>query len=277
VVRSERPLSEAGTGDSRVAVVSDGSALPRGADVSAMLRADAALIGDLGGIPAFSQVILADSPDGLAAGVRGLPADVGSVLLAHVEVERAYHVTHELQSHGVRPTVSEHDVNAVVLAAVALRSMAFDGRSPQRCTMVLAGARELPMLSAILVASGVADITTWNSSDAVVFPLHTVLHGADMVIDLVNETSAAADYRRAGIAVISREDVHVVPYVSAGLLRAAAGTAGLKLDTEVLAACARALAPALPSNRPVARGQGLRLARLIADIAAGVHLNRLRR
>lgn len=277
MVSSERPLPEAGRGDWRVAVVSDGSALPRSADVSAMLRADAALIGDLGGIRAFSQVILADDPGGLAAGVRGLPADVGSVLLAHVEVERAFHVTYELQSHGVRPTVSEHDVNAVVLGAVALRSLAFDGRSPLRCTTVVVGARELPMLSAILMASGVADITTWNSSDAAVFPLPTVLHGADMVIDLINGPSAAADYRRAGIAAISREDAHVAPFVSAGLLRAAAGTAGLTLDTEVLAACARALAPALPDNRPVARGQGLRLARLIVDIATGVHHNRLRR
>lgn len=258
-----------------MAIVSDGSALPHDADVSAMLRADAALLGDLGGMPAFPRVILADSPDGLAAGVRGLPADVGSVLLAHVDVERAFRVTHELQSHGVRPTVSEHDVHAVVLAAVALRSMAFEGRRPRRCAVVIAGARELPMLSAVLMASGVADITTWNSSDAAVFPLHSVLHGADMVIDLVSEPAAAVDYRRAGIAAISREDAHVAPFVSAGLLRAAASTAGLSLDTEVLAACARALASALPSNRPVARGQGLTLTRLVTDIATGVHLNRL--
>jgi len=275
VLSSEGSMPDAVAGGSRVAIVSDGSALPRTADVNAMLWADAALIGDLGGLVAVPRVILADSPDGLAAGVRGLPADVGSVLLAHVDAERAYHVTNELQSHGVRPTVSEHDVNAVVLAAVALRSLAFDGRSPRRCSVVVAGARESPLLSAILMASGFADITTWNSSDAAVFPLRSVLHGADMVIDLVNEPATAADYRRAGIAAISRDDVHVAPFVSVGLLRAAASTAGLGLDIEVLAACARALAPVLPGNRPVARGQGLTLTRLITDVATGIHLDRL--
>lgn len=272
---SDRPLPEVGLGDSRVAIVSDGSALPRDADVSAMLRADAELLSQIGGFPTFPRVILADDPDGLAAGVRGLPADVGSVLLTHVDAKRAFDVTHELQPHGVRPTVSEHDVNAVVLAAVALRYLAFEGRDPRRCAMVIAGARELPMLSAVLMASGVADITTWNESDAAVFPLRTVLHGADMVIDLVGEPTVAADYRRAGIAAVSREDAHVAPFVSAGLLGAAASTAGLNLDTEVFAACARALAPALPDNRPVARGQGLTLTRLITGIATGVHLNRL--
>ncbi|NBH03525.1 hypothetical protein [Amycolatopsis sp. SID8362] len=242
-----------------------------------MLGTDATLIGGLVGAAAVPRVILADTPEGLAAGVRALPADVGAVLLAHVDARRAHRVTHELQVQEVRPTVSEHDVNAVVLAAVALKSMAFDGRRPRHCRVVLAGAAELPMLPAILTAGGVGDLSTWNPSDSAVIPPHTVLDGADLVIDLVGEPSPALGYRSAGLSAITREDAHVAPFVSAGLLRAATLSAGLNFDAEVFAACARELAPSLPRDRPIARGQGLRLTELVSDIATGVHRNRRRR
>jgi malate dehydrogenase (oxaloacetate-decarboxylating) len=97
----------------------------------------------------------------------------------------------------------------------------------------------------MLLDAGVGDITTWNPSDAVVFPLHHVVFGADAVIDLVDGLPSRTVDRRSGITVITRDDARSAPFAAAGLLRAALHTPGATFDVEVYCACALALILAL--------------------------------
>jgi malate dehydrogenase (oxaloacetate-decarboxylating) len=249
----------------RVAIVSDGSALPSGDDLTTALREEAELISGLARVPARVTVILASDAAGLAAGIRALPADIGAVLLTRVEPERARHVQQELQDSRARPLLTDADVTAIALAAAALGSLAYAGRRTQGGRVVLAGTRDLPLLAALLMAAGVGDITTWHQSDAVIFPLHNIVFGADTVIDLVGELPSSATSRLAGITVITRDDAGAAPYAAAGLLQAAVHAPGLTFDFEVYRACAHALTAAPASDRPVPYLKGIALTQLIAD------------
>jgi malate dehydrogenase (oxaloacetate-decarboxylating) len=256
------------SGAQRVAIASDGSALPSGDNLTSTLRDEAELISGLAQVPARPTPIPASGAPTLAAGIRALPADIGAVLLTRVESERARHVQEELQDGGARPLVTDADVTAIALAAAALGSLAYAGRRTQDSRVVLAGARNLPLLTTLLMAAGVSDITIWHQSDAVIFPLHNIVFGAHIVIDLVGELPSSTTGRRT---VITRTDAGAAPYAAAGLLQAATYAPGLTFDIEVYSACTYALMAAADRSVPhVKGGKGVALTQLIADAATSV-------
>lgn len=249
----------------RVAIVSDGSALPSGSDLTAALRDGAELISGLARVPVRPTAVLAADAAGLAAGIRALPADIGAVLLTRVDPMRAREVQRELRDSHARPLLTDEDVTAIALTAAALNSLAMVGRRAQGNRVVLAGARDLPILTSLLMAVGVDDITTWNTSDATIFPLHNIVFGADTVIDLVGELPSGATRQLGGLTVITREDTAAAPYAAAGLLGAAVRAPGLAFDVEIFSVCAFALADVPPSRRSVPLGKGIAVTRLVAD------------
>lgn len=235
-----------------------------------MVCADAGLLRELTGSEVTSQVLVGGSPEEVAAEIRALPADIGAVLFGFTADRQGLLSTDGVGGRDVRPVLSERDAAAVVLGASALRALARLRRRVRDSRLVVAGAREVPLLSPILMASGVGDLTVWNAADATIFPLHHVLHGADVAIDLLGGHPSAA-YERAGIVSLGWADAGLTPFVTAGLLRAGLSRREIVLDIEVMAACARALAPmALPAAGPYVRGQGAAAARLVADVAGEV-------
>ncbi|WIV60884.1 hypothetical protein [Amycolatopsis nalaikhensis] len=261
----------------RVVIVSDGSALPRNDDLTATLRDSAELISGLARVPARPTVILATDATGLAAGIRALPADIGAVLLTRVDPARAREVQRELQDSEARPVLIDEDVTAIALAAVTVDSLAKAGRRAHGSRVVLAGARDLPILTSLLMAAGVDDITTWNPSDAAIFPLHNIVFGADTVIDLVGELPTRATARLGGLTVITREDTGVAPYAAAGLLGAAVHAPGLAFDIEIFCACAQVLMTVSSPRRSVPNVAGIAVTQLVADAVTSVFHTQLAR
>ena len=222
----------------RIAVVSDGSAHD--------LRAEAALIGDLTAVPVEPRVIVGD----LAAGIRALPADVAAVFLTHVEPPRARRVQRELRESGARPVLIREDARAMVLAAAVLGSLRHGGR------VVLAGAADLPLLVTLLMAAGVADITTWNPADEAVYPLRNIAYGADVVVDLAGAMPAGA------ASVVTAAAVEAVPVAAAAMVLAAVRVPELEFEIEVQLAAVRGLT--------AAGSLGAASVRFVADAVTGV-------
>ncbi|SDY10963.1 hypothetical protein SAMN05421504_104533 [Amycolatopsis xylanica] len=271
------PPSPAGAGAPRVAIVSDGSAVPTGTDLNEALRDQAELLNDLTRVRAEPVVLHADNTTALAASIRALPANVGAVMLTHMDSTRAREVAAESRERGARPLLTEDDVTAISLAGVTLSTLAKAGRRARGHRVVLAGARELPGLIALLMAGGVDDITTWNSPDAATFPLATIAAGADLVIDLAGALPSRPGGSLDGMTVITRDDVDEAPHVAAGLLVAAASTPGLTLDVEIFHACAQVLRATSPSERHTRPLSGAELTRRIADAATYAFHTRLSR
>jgi malate dehydrogenase (oxaloacetate-decarboxylating) len=210
------------------------------------------------------------------ARAAGFRSATPAVLLTRVAPERVREVQRELQDSHARPLVTDEDVTAIALAAAALDSLAKAGRRAQGHRVVLAGARDLPVLTSLMMAAGVDDITLWNTSDATIFPLHNIVFGADLVIDLVGGLPPHAAGRLGGLTVITRADAGAAPYVAAGLLAAAVRAPGLAFDLEIFRACAQALM-AVPSGRSVPLARGVAVTHLVADAVTGVFHTQLSR
>ncbi|WP_020672908.1 hypothetical protein [Amycolatopsis nigrescens] len=252
----------------RLAVVSDGTALadPQ-AGVEPVLRQYTELISGLAGIPARPLVVADTGPDELAARIRASPAEVGAVLLTHVEPGRTRRVQRELLAAGGPPVVTDQDATAIALTAALLAALARAGRRPRGSRVLVAGSWYLPGLTPLLLAAGIGDLSLWNRSDAAAFPLHQLVFGADAVIDLVGELPSARDGDRI---VLTRDDARSAPFAAAGLLRAALAVPGAALDVEAFLAAALAMVMSTPPDRPVSDGRGPALADLVADAAGAV-------
>jgi malate dehydrogenase (oxaloacetate-decarboxylating) len=249
-------------GNPCVAIVSDGSGLPPGGDLTETLSLEAELVGRLAGLPARQKIIPASDAAGLAAGIRALPADIGAVLLTAVAPARARQAQQELRDGGARPLVTREDATAIALAALATRTLAAAGRS-RGSRVVLAGARELPLLITLLMAAGVTDLTTWEPADAAIFPLHGIVFGADVVIDLAGALPPRVAARLGGTTVLTGADAAAAPYAAAGLLHAAVTTPGLVFGIDVYCACADVLVRG--AGTTVSVSQGTALTRLVAE------------
>ena len=268
-VGSHDPGSGAGAG--WAAVVSDGSALlDSGAAVDLVVQEFAELLGSLARVPVRPVTLAAADAAQLARGLRALPADVGAILLTHAELGRTRAAQDELRASGARPVVTDQDATAIALAAATMGAVTGHGRRPEdarRARVVIAGAQELPILAPLLVAAGIAEVTTWNPADAVGFPLHTVVSGAHAVIDLVGSLPGwATTEHETGMTVLTRGAARVAPCAAAGLLRAAVRTPGATFDIESYHTCVVALLAA--SAWPGSHGKAQALTHRVAGAAA---------
>jgi malic enzyme len=233
-----------------VAVVSDGSGLRhRGrtadpASVHSVLAEYTELIHDLTGLPAHPLMVTATDDDHLAASLRGLPADIGAIALTHTDPARARAAQQTLRAVGGLPVVTDEDTTAIALAAAVLTSLARAGSTPLASKVVIAGAEHLPGMCALLMAVGIGDIVSWREADAHVYPLYRVVHGADVVIDLLG-----AARELTGATVITPDDPAGRLLALPGLLSAVVQTPVPVLDVSLYRVCALALAASTPRDR----------------------------
>jgi len=252
-------------GRREAAVVSDGSALREcGAAVELIVREFAEHLSGLAEVPVRPVTVEAVDAAQLGAGIRALPADVGPVLVTHADLERTRLVQQDLHGSTGLLVLTDQDATAIALTAAVLSAVADGGRrAPAGGRVVVAGAHYVPILPALLAAAGVADITTWNASDAVTFPLRHVMYGADALVDLVGALPGwVAEGRHSTTAVITRGDARTAPCVAAGLLRAAVCDPDATFDVVTYLAAARALTTAPP---PLTQRKARILTNRVAD------------
>jgi len=240
---------------------------PRGA-LGLVLRRYAALIRETVGLPTHVRTLQDGGPAQFAglfsAALDGVGDAVAAVFLPHTDPARARLVV----SSGTGPlVVTDRDSTAIALTARLCTTLAGAGQAPAASRVVIAGAERLPMLSPLLVAAGVGDLTAWQSKDAAGFPLRRVAAGADVVINLIGEQPAIAGMRAAhpDLVVITPDPGRDPLLALPGLLRAAVLVPRFELDVEVAYAAALALVMATPPLATLPRGPDRGLSDQVAD------------
>ncbi|WIY00948.1 hypothetical protein QRX60_44045 [Amycolatopsis mongoliensis] len=236
------------------AVVSDGSALGDHAagPVGPIVHEFAEHLGGLARVTVRPVTVDAADAAELAAGIRALRAEVGPILLTHTDPERTRLVQQDLRDGGMPLVLTDQDATAIALTTAVLVAVADRPPASRIGKVVVAGAQYLPILAPLLAAAGVADITTWNTSDAVTFPLRHVASGAGAVVDLIGALPGWGDEdRHAELAVITRGAARTAPCAVAGLLRAALRDPATTFDLATYLAAARALITAHAVDLPL--------------------------
>ena len=270
-----RPVHPAGRALRQVAVIGDGTGSgpsgPPGRPLAAALACDAATIQGMAGIPTVTSPIAEwDTADKIAAQIGRLPVRVTAVLLTRTSPTRARSVQRLVEQAGGRPVLTDEDATAIALTAAAVVYLRGLGRDPHHSTILIAAAIRMPILSALLLATGFPDITLWNISDAAWFPLHRAARDADVVIDLQHDPAgdptdsnptgapAGGDLRAVGFELDRPEGSVITPLaldgrtlVAPGLLRALAQypATAPPLGLGIYGAVARAVAHATPTRR----------------------------
>lgn len=223
----------------QVAVIGDGTGPgtpePPEWPLETCLAGDADAIQGLARVPTVVAVATSsDTTAQFAARIQQLPAGIGAVFLTRTDPARARTVQHLVeQAGGRRLVVTEEDATAIALTAAAGVYLHRLGRDPHRCRILVAGTDEMPVLSPLLLASGFPDISLWNSSDGIWFPLRRAARDADVVIDLLRGDPPPAvtapsedpgpielDLDRPEGSVITRRGLDARTLVAPGLLRA---------------------------------------------------------
>ena len=193
------------------------------------------------------------------ATLRDLPADVGAVFLPHALPE------HNADTRV--PVVTGRDTAAIALSAAVLTTLTRAGRRPRTSRVLIAGADTTPLLSPLLAAAGVCDITIWSMKDAARFPLRRLTADVHVVVDLLDITAQAGiDAPDATPAVVTPHGHDAVLAVP-GLLRALLRTPDARLDVSVCHACVLALVMATPLGERLPIGPDQALTDQIADAA----------
>jgi malate dehydrogenase (oxaloacetate-decarboxylating) len=187
----------------------------------------------------------------LAERVRQLPADVAAAFLTRVDLARARTAQRELELAGGRQALTDEDAAGIALTAACLSHLRRIDREPTAARVLVAGAAEMPVLTPLLMACGIFDVSLWNQSDDQWFPLRRAVRDADVVIDLLHGTALTT-------LGPDRPEGSVIPHLgldgrvlaASGILRAmTCYPPGLvELGVDLYADCALAIAAAAPAR-----------------------------
>ncbi|MGW5049870.1 hypothetical protein [Actinokineospora sp. NPDC004072] len=167
------------------------------------------------------------------------------------------------------PVLTWRDTAAAVLVAQALTTLTRLGHPPGLSRVVVAGADAMPVVTPLLLAASIHDITVWNPADAAVFPLRDIAVDAHVVLDLGALWPWTGPADRDPVVITARSD-HDPLIALPGLLRALAGTPGAQPHVPVLHACVLALVMATGADHHLPRIAAGELADRIADAATAV-------
>ncbi len=245
-------------------MISDGSRLPPGSELSAVLAGQARWLRNLG-FDASTAQLNADDLDASAHTLGAVRGDVSAVYLVHTAAERAWRVRQSLEHTG-HVVVTDDDLRAVVAAAHLLTELHRTKQATNQSAVVIADSDELPDIGALLTAIGIRNMLFWRQADALAFPLDQVTRDADVLLDL--RAAPAPHPRTEGqdspmfIRLPALTDaLAVLP----GLLIALTESSG-RLHIDVLAAIAQLLAATAVPEMPLAT-PGLALTDEIAWVA----------
>ncbi|MGH3825438.1 MAG: hypothetical protein ACRDRA_21770 [Pseudonocardiaceae bacterium] len=241
-----------------IAVLSDGSALAhqhptrQAGSVEAVLRHWAALIHEHTGLVTRPVYVAAQDAEDLSAGLRGLPPDIGVIVLTRTDP------THYSAGNGSAPgggseppVVTDSAMTAVAATAALLTTLNRRGLSPERSGVVIAGAATMPVLRPLLLAAGFGRVTSWDRLDAFTFSLRCITQDAEAVIDLVGCTrelaEAASDHPE--LIIITPDKTNWALLALPAVLHAVATAQDPRAGVDRYHACALALAATTPPDR----------------------------
>ncbi|ROP34473.1 hypothetical protein EDD30_7564 [Couchioplanes caeruleus] len=228
------------SGSQLIAVISDGSALPDGADLNPVLSGHARWLSNLG-FDALTAALNTDGRDTPTVALSAVPGDVSVFHLVHTRAEHAGQIRQALEDAG-RAVVTDNDLRAVVVAARVLTELRRMRRPTDQSAVVIVDIDELIDMGALLMAIGVRNLVFCRQAD-VAFPLSRATHDADVVVDLrpapVHNPRTPGPTRPLVVPLPAPADsLAVLP----GLLAALADTQAARLHVDVLAAVAQMLA-----------------------------------
>lgn len=218
-----------------------------------LVEDDAAGLRERAEIPVRAMALSARDADDLAAQLCDLPSDTGAIFLTHTDPSRARAVRRTVREAGGPQVVTEADTIAITLTATLLTAVARAGRSPETSRVVIAGSAAMPDLCPLLITVGIGDISSWNASDAHVFPLRHIARQATAVIDLIGATAGRAGWvsEDRATAVISADDPRCRLLPAPGLFAALRHYPNATVDVDVFLACVMGLVAATPLGLPV--------------------------
>ncbi len=181
----------------RIVVLSDGTALSSAdpasqhACVESALHEWMALIPEQTGLKAHAVNMLGGAAY-LRSQLRALPSDVAGVVVIDTHPDHLAPIYAWAQDRECA-VFTGPVMTAVAAAAALLTSLTRQGKTPGCSRVVITGAASMPMLSRLLITSGVAEVTRWDHSDDTSFPLRSIASDADAVIDLLHCPRELAD------------------------------------------------------------------------------------
>jgi hypothetical protein len=241
-----------------VAVVSDGSAhadrgrADQAASVEPVLRRWAALIHEQTGLVTRPIYVVGQDAEQLNTGLRGLPSDIGAIVLICTDPAHYPTGTRSAQGGGSkRPVLTDSAMAAVAATAALLTTLNRRGRSPKRSQVVIAGAATMPVLRPLLLAAGFGCVTSWDHRDATTFPLRWITRNATAVIDLLGCTRelAEATSDHPELITITPDKTSWALLALPALLPAVMTAQDPKIGVEDYHTCALALAATTPPDR----------------------------
>ncbi|WP_185061013.1 hypothetical protein [Pseudonocardia eucalypti] len=231
-----------------LAVATDTTApAPRGTRSGSGLEDDAALLAAVSGLVVTPLTLTTRAPADLAARLHALPLQVGAIFLTRTERAWAHETQHLLRDHGARPLITDDDATAITLTATALTYLARLHRSLGQARTVVVGAETMPIMCALLLASGNNHVSVWHPHEAT-SALERACRHADLVINLLAAQLAvrrvAMDRPAGSVIEIGGDHEHLLALP--GLSRAVAGAPGAPVDLEAYHACVHGLVTVTP-------------------------------
>ncbi|HTI26104.1 MAG TPA: hypothetical protein VL652_34265 [Kutzneria sp.] len=177
-----------------------------------------------------------------------LAGPVDAVYLSGVDQARARDLRAEFTDV---PCLTREEMTAVGLTGRLLVLLSRTGRTPASARVVIVESTAIPTLCALLLATGIGDIVSWEPTDALSYPLRQITYRSDAVIDpLGGGVPVVLPSTEAGQPPLIAADDPSYPLLALpGLVRALLAHPGSRPDLDVLRACAFAVAAHTPAHR----------------------------
>lgn len=177
--------------------------------------------------------------DAVVARILGLPSRVRAVFVVGTGPSESARIQRTVAGLKGPTVISEPDLVTAALGAAAIGALRRRGIPLRDGRIVVTRSEILPRLGPLFAAGG-GILTGWNERDAQTSALHDVMVHNDILIDLAGV--APDDCAPGRTLRLPHEPFDYGALVLPGLLSALGGRACASLTTDVLAACARALA-----------------------------------
>lgn len=208
-----------------------------GPDVWTATQRYAALVSDR--IPLRARCLRLPHVDAVVARILGLPSRVRAVVVVGTGPSESAKIQRAVAGLKGPPVISETDLVTAALGAATIGTLRSHGVRLRRGRIVVTHSEVLPRLGP-LFATGGGILTSWTERDAQTAALRDVMVHNDILIDLAGV--APDDCAPGRTLRLPHEPFDYAGLVLPGLLSSLGRRAYVSVTTDVLAACARALA-----------------------------------
>lgn len=186
-------------------------------------------------------------PAAVASHLTRHGTDLTAIVLIGLDAPAATHVAAAIGDRRGPTVITEPDTLAAALAAATLTSLRHRTITPRHATIAVTAPDTTPHLGPLLAHLGVGPMITWHRHDADPRRIPPALAAADLLIDLDN--SVPGYLRPRHTLQLPADTAAYAALVLPGLLDGLRHHPRTPITTELLAACARALALITPADQ----------------------------